>query len=57
MAAGEHAPVVLELRLGEFSLFGFNAGPLDREPVGIEPKLGEQRYVFGIAMVVVTGVA
>ncbi len=57
VAARQHAPVVLELRLGKLPLFGLDAGPLDREPVGIEPQLGEQRYVFGITMVVVTGIA
>src|SRR5680860_345305 len=56
-AAGQHAPVVLELRLGELALLRLDAGPLDREPIGIEPQLGEQRYVLWIAMIVVTGIA
>jgi hypothetical protein len=55
-AARQYAPVVLELGGRELSLFGFYASPLDRESVGIEPQLGEENYIFGIAMVVVTGV-
>ena len=57
VAAGQHAPVVLELRLGELSLLRLDAGPFDREPVSIEPKVGKQCYVLWIAMIVVTGIA
>jgi hypothetical protein len=55
--ARHHAPVMVELSLGELPLFRLDAGPLDREPVGIESQLGEQSDVLGITMVVVTGIA
>ncbi len=47
---------MLELSLRELSLLRLDAGPFDREPVGIEPQVGEQSYVLRIAMVVVASI-
>ena len=53
----QHVAVVFQDRLRELTLFGFDAGPLDREAVGVESQLGQQGNILAIAMVVVAGVS
>ena len=38
VAGREHPPVVVERGAGELAVFGFDARPLDREPVGAEAE-------------------
>src|SRR5438105_4776662 len=45
VAGVDHAAVMVEGRLRELTFFGFDARPLDREPVGAEAEVGEEREV------------
>lgn len=56
-AGDQHAAIVLEGSEGELAFLRFDAGPLEREAVGVEAQLRQQRDVAGIAMVVVAGIA
>ena len=42
VATGQHAPVVIERRDREVTPFRLDAGPLDREAVGLEAELAQQ---------------
>src|SRR5260221_2483530 len=57
MADLEHPAVMIELRDGKLTGRRFHAGPLDGKTVGIEAQARNHRVVFGVAMVVITGVA
>ena len=52
-AALEQPLVVVQRRPGEVPGLRLDAGPLEREPVGGQPQLGEQGDVLGVAVVVV----
>jgi hypothetical protein len=57
VAGGEHPAVVVELGPGEPALLGLDPRPLDRQAVGVEPCVGEELDVLGVAVVTVAGIA
>ncbi len=56
-ARPDHPSVVPQRRPGELPLLGFDAAPLQRESVGVEPEGSQQVEILGIAVVVVAGIA
>ena len=57
MAGGEYAAIVIEFGVGEKVFFGFDAGPFERNAVGVEAEVGEHGNVLRAEMVVVASVA
>ncbi len=52
----EHPAVMVELGPGVFARLRLDAGPLEREAVGVEPETGEHLDVGSVAVIVVAGV-
>src|ERR1700693_2646341 len=57
VTACEHAAVMIECGARELARLRLDAGPFDREAVGVEAEPREHRDVVGIAMVLVARVA
>src|SRR5271156_731383 len=57
VAACEHAAVMVERGARELAGLGLDAGPFDREAIGVEADPREHRDVVGVAMVLVARVA
>ena len=57
MARRQHPPVVFQAGLRELAFLRFDARPLDGEAVRVEAQFRQQGDIFGIAVVVVAGVA
>ena len=53
LAAGDDLAVMLDLRLVKLALLRLDAGPLNGEAVGVEPRPGQQYNVLLIAVIVV----
>src|SRR6202162_36911 len=57
VTACEHAAVMVECGARELAGLGLDAGPFDREAVGVEAEPREHRDVVGVAMVLIACVA
>ena len=54
-AAGDHLAVVLDLVFVKLPFLRLDARPLDREAVGVQPRVGQKHDVLLIAVVVIAG--
>ena len=52
---GEDVAVVADLAYVELALRGFDARPLNREPMGVLAELPEEGKIFAVAVIVVVG--
>ena len=57
VALGEHPAVVVERGDRELAVLGLDPRPLDREPVGAEAVVADQRDVLGVPVEAVGAVA
>ncbi len=57
VAGRQHPPVMLQDCPGELAFLRLDACPLDREAVGVEAQLGQERNVIHVAVVVIAGIA